>query len=261
MRFQVEALMAHYADPKAFHLALNNLFDLYANRALRFGDHTGIRPMIPTYHLPAPLLRQLEADLERMVTENPGAALALVDDLWQDDYYEVKLTAIIVLGLIPLDDPQPVLDRLNQWIDKRLDLSLLPKLFSVGTRQLQIKFPQSWENYLKTFLESEDPQKVSVGFLGLAEGLNTRQNQNIPALFRLIGPYVRDPQPQNSKELATLLMALAEASPTETGFFLKQILSVTDSPEIKQLVRASLPGFPAEIQDELRPMVIRPRQN
>ena len=259
MRFQVEALMAHYADPKAFHLALSNLFDLYANRALRFGDHTGIRPMIPTYHLPAPLLRQLEADLERIVPEQPDPALALVDELWQDDYYEVKLAAIAVLGLIPLTDPQPVLDRLNQWIDNRLDLSLLPTLFSAGTQQLQLKFPQTWENYLETFLESEDPQKVSVGFLGLAEGLKNHQNQNIPALFRLIGPYVRNPQPQNFKELATLLIALAEASPMETGFFLRQILSVTDSPEIKRLIKDSLAGFPPEIQDELRPMVSRPR--
>jgi hypothetical protein len=259
MRFQVEALMAHYSDPKAFHLALSNLFDLYANRALRFGDHTGIRPMIPTYHLPAPLLRQLELDLERKIHENPDPALALVDELWQDTYYEVKLAAITVLGLIPLADPQPILDRLDQWIDDRLDLSLLPKLFSLGTRQLQNKFPQTWENYLETFLESGDPQKVSVGFLGLAEGLKNRQNQNIPALFRLIGPYVRTPQPQNSRELSTLLMALAEASPAETGFFLRQILSVTDTPEIKRLVKDSLPGFPPEIQEELRPMVIRLR--
>lgn len=259
MRFQVEALMAHYSDPKAFHLALINIFDLYANRALRFGDHTGIRPMIPTYHLPAPLLRQLEMDLERKVHENPDPALALVDELWQDAYYDVKLAAITTLGLIPLTDPQPVLDRLDQWIDDRLDLSLLPKLFSIGTRQLQNKFPQTWEHYLETFLESGDPQKVSVGFLGLAESLKNRQEHNIPALFRLIGPYVRAPQPQNFRELATLLMALAEASPAETGFFLRQILSVTDRPEIKRLVKDSLPGFPPEIQDELRPMVIRSR--
>ena len=103
--------MAHYADPKASHLALTDLFELYANHALRFGDAVGIRPMIPIYHLPPPLMRQLEVDLERIVTEDPQPALALADELWQDIYYEVKQVAIIILGLFPLITPNPC------WID------------------------------------------------------------------------------------------------------------------------------------------------
>lgn len=257
MRFQVEALMAHYADPKAFHLALNDLFELYANHALRFGDSVGIRPMIPMYHLPAPLLRQLEVDLERMVAESSLPALELADELWQDAYYETKLVAIHLLGLYPLESSQPVLDRLDLWITDRLDLSLLPKIFSAGTRQLQNQYPAVWESYLETFLQSEDPQKVSVGFLGLAEGLNNPQFQNLPALFRLVGPHVHDPQPQTLKSLTTLLRSLAKVSPTETGFFLKQILSTAQSPELKRLIKDSLSAFPFEVQDGLKPLVIR----
>ena len=132
LRFQVEALMSDYSDPAAFHLALNNLFELYANRALRFGDSTGLRPMIPLYHLPAPVGRQLEVDLERVVNANPEPALPLADELWQDPHYETKLIAIMLLGFYPLSDPQPILDRLNLWLKPNLDLSLLPKLFSMA---------------------------------------------------------------------------------------------------------------------------------
>ena len=259
LRFQIEALMAHYADPPAFHLALDNLFDLYANRALRFGDSTGLRPMIPMYHLPVPVGRQLEVDLERVVNENPEPALGLADELWPDSYYETKLVAITLLGLYPLTDPQPILERLDQWISPDLDLSLLPNLFSDGTLHLQEKFPEIWEKYLESYLQSDDPQRVAVGFLGLAEGLQNPQFQNLPALFRLISPFVRDPQPATSRELAQLLRALAGVSPTETGYFLRQILSFTDSPEIKRLVSDSLPGFPQEIQKELSPLISRNR--
>jgi hypothetical protein len=257
MRFQVEALMAHYANPETFHLALTDLFELYANHALRFGDAVGIRPMIPIYHLPAPLIRQLEVDLERMVADDPQTALALADELWQDAYYEVKRVAITVLGLYPLEDPQPVLDRLDQWITSQLDLSLLPKIFSSGTRQLQTQYPEVWEEYLETFLQSEDPQRASVGFLGLAEGLNNPQFNNLPALFRLVGPHVREPQAQTLKSLTTLVRALANVSPTETGYFIKQVLSVALSPELKRLVKDSLSAFPPEVQEELKPFLTR----
>ena len=257
MRFQVEALMAHYTEPKAFHLALTDLFELYANHALRFGDAVGIRPMIPIYHLPAPLLRQLEVDLGRVVADNPQPALALTDELWQDIYYEVRKIAITVLGLYPLDDPHAVLDRLDQWITPQLDLSLLPKIFSSGTRQLQNRYPAVWENYLETFLQSEDPQRVSVGFLGLAEGLNNPQFHNLPALFRLVGPHVRDPQPQTLKSLTTLIRSMAKFSPTETGYFIKQVLSVAFSPELKRMIKDSLSAFPSEVQEELKPLITR----
>ncbi|MBG0770679.1 MAG: DNA alkylation repair protein [Anaerolineaceae bacterium] len=259
LRFQVEALMSNYSDPAAFHLALNNLFELYANRALRFGDSTGLRPMIPLYHLPAPVSRQMEVDLERVVSADPEPALPLADELWQDPYYETKLVAIVLLGLYPLTDPKPILDRLENWLKPGLDLSLFPKLFSHGTRHLQKDFPTVWENYLETFLRSDDPEKVSVGFLGLAEGLSDPQFQNLPALFRLISPFVRDPQPATSRELAHLLRSLAGVSPTETGYFLRQILSVTDSPEIKRLVSESLSGFPPELRKDLLPLVSRSR--
>ena len=257
LRFQVEALMSDYSDPAAFHLALNNLFELYANRALRFGDSTGLRPMIPLYHLPAPVGRQLEVDLERVVNANPEPALPLADELWQDPHYETKLVAIMLLGFYPLSDPQPILGRLNLWLKPNLDLSLLPKLFSNGTRQLQKDFPAIWENYLETFLRSDDPEKVAVGFLGLAEGLSDPQFQNLPALFRLISPFVRNPQPETTRELAHLLRALAGVSPTETSYFLRQILSVSDMPEIKRLVNDSLPGFPPEYRNDLLPLVSR----
>lgn len=259
LRFQVEALMADYPEPVTFHLALNNLFELYANRALRFGDSTGLRPMIPMYHLPAPLLRQLDVDLERVVKAEPEPALPLADELWQDSYYETKLVAITLLGLYPFADPQPILDRLSQWLTPDLDLSLFPKLFSNGTRQLQKGFPAVWEDFLITFLQSDDPEKVGVGFLGLAEGLRDPQFQNLPALFRLISPFVHDPQPETSRELAHLLRALAGVSPTETSYFLKQILTVTDSTEIKRLVNDSLSGFPQEFRAELLPLVSRNR--
>lgn len=259
LRFQIEALMAHYADPPGFHLALNNIFELYANRALRFGDSTGLRPMIPMYHLPAPVSRQLAVDLERVVHSDPTPALPLADELWPDQYYETRLVAIMLLGLYPLSDPQPILERLDQWITPNLDLSLLPKLFSNGTSHLQEQYPDVWEKYLETFLQSDDQQRVAVGFLGLAEGLRNPEFQNLPALFRLISPFVRDPQPETTRELTHLLRSLAGVSPTETGYFLRQILSVADSPEIKRLVSESLPGFPQDIQNELLPLISRNR--
>jgi hypothetical protein len=255
LRFQIEGVMHFFASPVEFHQRLRGLFELYANRALKFGDSTGFRPLIPMYHLPKPLTRQLAIDLARIVPEDSEAALQLADELWQDSYYEVKQTAITILGLTPIESPEPVIDRLNAWIDDELDASLVRELFSNGTRQLQVHFVDTWEDYLSTHLESNDLERLSLGIQGLIEGLKNPNFKNLPAIFRLISPFIRDPNPEIVRDLVQLVGALAELSPTETGFFLRQTLSLSKSAETKRLVKQSLSFFPPEIQADLKSII------
>ncbi|MHB1119870.1 MAG: hypothetical protein ACYC11_07390, partial [Bellilinea sp.] len=49
-----------------------------------------------------------------------------------------------------------------------------------------------------------------------------------------------------------LLVQLARRSPTETGYFLRQVMGSNPSPELTRLVRRVLPEFPEEIQNRIR---------
>ncbi len=249
--------MYFFGSPVEFHQRLRGLFELYANRALRFGDSTGFRPLIPMYHLPMPLTRQLVKDLERKVNEDPDAALRLTDELWNDTFYEVKQTAITILGLTPISSPNPVIERLNAWIDEDLDASLVAFLFSTGTRQLQIYYSEAWEEYLSVHLQSDDPELLSLGIQGLIEGLKNPNFKNLPAIFRLVSPFIREPQPDVFRDLVQLIETLAELSPTETGYFLRQMLSLSESPETARLVKQCLPFFTPAIQTDLKAVILK----
>ena len=64
LRFQIDELMHNFASPPEFHRNLRDLFSLYANRTLRYGDSTEVKPLIPMYNLPTPVIRQLQTDLD-----------------------------------------------------------------------------------------------------------------------------------------------------------------------------------------------------
>lgn len=252
LRFQIEALMKHFQSPPNFHRHLRNLFSLYANRALRSGDTTALKPLEPRYQLPQPVLRQLELDLQPHIKADPQSALELADELWQDNYFEIQQTAIIILNLVPANSSEPILERLNKWLTPGLDKTLTSFLLSAGTRVLQLSFPDSWETFIETLLRSNDRKTIAQGIQGLTEGMKRTAFKNLPAVFRLVSPFIRNPDSAYRRELEALVQALADRWPTETAYFLKQALSISESPETARLVKKTLSFFNDNLQEDLR---------
>lgn len=244
--------MAFFSSPLQFHQKLVGLFSLYANYALRFGDSATNRPLISTYNLPHPVMRQLKVDLKSLIEAGPQAALAVADQLWQDEYYEIKHIAIWIIGTVSCDDPQFILERLRLWLQPGEDQVIKKELVSIGTRSLQAEFPEAWETFIMRLLSSKEPEMAALGIQTLAEGSKSPNFKNLPAIFRLASPFIRDPHMAYTRDLEALIETLAGLSPTETAYFLKQILSVSVSRETSRLIKNSLPAFPEEIQRDLK---------
>jgi hypothetical protein len=252
LRFQILGLMATFDTPLEFHQKLRGLFSLYANYALRFGENIPARPLISMYHLPHPVMRQLTLDLIPHIAKDPQGALAVADELWGDEYYEVRHVAIRILGALPLDDPQPVLERVQRWLTPELDQVLRSDLFTFGTCSLQEAYPEAWEALILSLLTQTEPKKVALGIQGLSEGAKSPNFTNLPTLFRLASPFIRSPHSAYTRDLEDLIEAMAQLSPNETAYFLKQILAVSTSPETSRLVKNCLSAFPEEIQADLK---------
>jgi hypothetical protein len=252
LRYQINGLMANFSSPVEFHQKLQGIFSLYANYALRKNTPAPARPLIPMYHLPHPVLRQLNADLKPRIIADPAEALAVADELWMDDYYEVKHTAIYIIGNLPLENPDTILDRVQLWLTPDLDQVLKLDLLSVGTRPLQNSFPDEWESLILALLSQSEPEMIALGIEALTEGLKQPNFQNLPVVFRLASPFLREPHSAFTRDLKSLIDTLARYSPKETGFFLKQTLSVSTSPETTRLIKECLPSFPEEVQTNLR---------
>lgn len=252
LRHQIQDIIAVFDAPVAFHQALRGLFSLYANYSLRFGETAPIRPLIQMYHLPHPVTRQLNLDLQPRITADPPAALALADELWNDPYYEIKQTAIVIIGSIPPDDPQVIIDRLKLWLTPDLDQVLKADLLSTGTRALQESFPQAWETLVLSLLSKTDPAMNALGIQALVAGAKRPNFQNLPSVYRLASPFIRDPQTAFIRDLEALIETLVAISPQETGFFLRQTLALSISPETPRLIKNCLASFPEEIQADLK---------
>lgn len=252
LSFQIAALLPSFESPEEFHKKLKGLFSLYANRALRRREQPGIPLLIPAYHLPNPVMRQLKTELTPVVAGNPQAALALADVLWRDETFEVRQAAIFILGQTPVAEPDPIFSRLNQWLTPDLEPSLKEELLESGTQSLQSKFSKRWEAWIKSLLTHKNPQWITIGLIGLRKGLKLSPGNKIPTILRLVSPFIRDPQPEIMNELKRMLEALSQHAPTETGYFLKQALSLSNSARTARLVRGCLPAFPDEIQKELQ---------
>ncbi len=252
LRFQIQGVIAFFDSPLQFHQKLVGLFSLYATSALRYGESASNHPLIATYNLPHPVMRQLKVDLKSHIEADPQAALAITDQLWQDDYYEIKHTAIWILGAIFWDDAQPILDRLRLWLQPGEDQVIKKELVSIGARSLQSDFPEAWETFIMSLLSNKKAEMTALGIRTLAEGSKSPNFKNLPAIFRLASPFIRDPHMAYTRDLEDLIETLADLSPKETAYFLKQILSVSVSRETSRLIKNSLSAFPKEIQSDLK---------
>ncbi len=252
LKFTINELMTFFDQPAEFLRRLQDLFSHYANRHLHFGDESPTRPLIPVYNLPLPITRQLNLDLGRQCEKNPEAALHLADELWKDNHMEIKQTAIHILSDVPVTEPDSIISRISSWITPKLNKKLISQLFSTGTQKLQENFQEEWEKFIVSFLKEEKPEMIALGLKGLSEGLKNPNFKNLPAVFRLVSPFIRDPHPDYHQSLVQLTSRLIQRSPTETALFLKQMLALSRSSATSQVIKDCLHLFPEELRQELR---------
>lgn len=249
---QIEEVLIDFTNPVAFHRHLQGLFSLYANRTLQIGQSPEPAPMMPRYHLPQPLKRQLQMAIRPYLEKDPQTALEVADELWKDNFFEVKQFAIVILGNISVESPDPIIKRLESWMSPELDDRLKSELMSDGTAKLQKNFPSTWEKLIQSLLDQKDPKMIGLGIQGLIEGLKRTKFENFPLVFRLVSPVIQKPHAVNMEKLEDLIRTLIHQSPTETAFFLKQTLSLSQSNETKRLLKRCLPLLPEKDRQELK---------
>jgi len=256
LRFQIADVIEFFDTPKAFHRELENLFGFYEYRTLRKGGTIQSEPMIPSFHLPNPVLRQLKLDVKSLIISNPQNSFALCDELWQSQYYEIRQVAIHILGTVSAQEPKPILDRLEAWLKPDLDPFLKSELLANGTKSFLSEFPEKWDSFLTKYLDHDNPRMKALGLQGFSEPLKQKTYSNLPTIFRNISPIIQEPEFELVTALRDLFEALIEHSPQETAFFLRQNLSVTDSSLTHRLVKQCLPLFPKTTQEQLKEVLV-----
>ncbi len=256
LKTQLEGLSRQFSRPVDFVESLRNILDQYSDRTYRPGQAVQPAPSADRFQVPNIVIRQLELAIQSWASQTPQYGLEIADRLWTESKYEMRLAGIMILGALPPEQIQEVQTRLAQWGEPQENWIYLDTLFTQGTKRIRKDNPTLWLDQIKTWIYSGDTSKYKLGLEALLPFIRDPAFENMPVIFNLItGPLQEQPKTLQ-RELTDVLAELAKKSPTETAYFLRQILSLSSKPDLVRLVRRCLPGFPEETQNKLRSVLL-----
>lgn len=252
LRASAAELVDRFHDPEAFVRALNDLLEAYADRTRRPGQAGAPPPILPTYRVPPPVLREVLRAIETEIAGHPEGALALADALWAEATMETRLLAARVLGRVPPSRPHGVLERVQKWAQAGEEDRLLDVLLDESVAGVRSQEPGAFQTVIRRWLSSAAAETRALGLRALSALANDPSFENLPVIFGMLTPIAAFDEPHLRPYLLQVVRALAERTPRETGYFLKQSLSAGRESTAGWLIRKSLDLYPTDLQTALR---------
>lgn len=238
LRFQLAELFTHIGQPERFAAGLNDLLEFYSDRIYRPGQEAPALSMLPQYRPHPAVMRALELDLVEATRNAPLAdKWVLVDTLLGDAHLEPRLLGVHLLAHLPTDPPEPLLERINRSASGRDDATFLRALLEKGAASLRRQKSSLWINFIKGLLASPAPVSHIAALRAMVETARDPEFKNLPAIFDIAGSLMTAPPPDLQGNLLSLLQTLDERSPSETRYFLRQMLSATNDPAGLRIIR------------------------
>ena len=250
LKTQAARLAENFSEPQVFVRALNGLLDHYTNRTIRAAQ-TAQRLSLPTYHTPAPVLRQILSEMASLPDSKPGEAVALTETLWDAGTLESRLLATSLLGRIPLTHALHLIARLPDWLVESTDKKVRTALLTDGFTRLRRENPEALFILLEDWLKSPRPATQVWGLQALIPILKDPHFENLPAIFRIVRPAFLSAGPLTQVDLQTCLATLEQVSLTETLAFLRDITRGYPPALMLRTLRRILPGLSPEMQTGL----------
>jgi len=255
LRQRCAAIADHFDQPDVVVSDMHALFSLYADRTHRAGQTGEPPPLLLSYNVPKPVLRQLLIEIRPRVITNRTAAFQLCDLLWREEYYEMRLLATQVLGLIAPLPPDPILDRVVWWIKSTPDEQFQRVILEQALNSLRAENPERLITQTNEWLADPDIKVIKMGLMAINPLITSSEYPNIPTFYRLVSPYVRSLPSPLRENVREIIESLAKRSPKETAHFLRQHLMITDNQDAAWLTRQCIELFPTELQESLRSLL------
>ncbi len=248
-----------FEQPEVFISKLHKFLNSYADRTHRPGQ-TGIpAPLLESYNVPKPVIRQVLLDIKPKASQNSPSAYQLCDALWEEPYYEMRYLCASLLGMISPQPPDPVLDRVNSWSRGLSDLQLINVLFDKGLNRVRSEVPQVLIEQIDRWLEDNSLSVKRLGLQALIPLIRSASYENIPIFYRQIAPIARELPPLLRTDMRTVIKELAIRSPVETAHLLRQQITQSNSSDAAWLTRQNLKHFPPEVRNSLQELVRLPQ--
>lgn len=252
LKSQISGLVDSYQDPQAFSQAFHKLLGFYHRYSHRPNADAIPKTFMRTYDLPDQVVRQVELGLKQPAQDAPEATLALVRFFWQEPYFESRDMATFLLGQLPINYAGTVKETIFEWLSKTVDRAVVQSIFSKATATLQSQEPSEWEDLVNQLLSHPEEKFQNYGLYAVAMIIEKRSLVDLPVLFKMLRPFIQVGSEALQTNLSKALKALAESTPHETAYLLKQVLADTPGAAIERRMRSYLSFFPEETATSLQ---------
>lgn len=252
LKIQISQLIDNFDSPKDFVTSLKDFFEFYSDRTRKLGRGNHISSLTRSFKVPFQVSRQLERSLQPVVSEKPDQSLAIVDQLFQENWLECRTLAFSILGWIPPDPPELILERINNWHDELIQDRILNASLSKAIRRLWLEKPDVFFYNLESWLTSKKNEFQRLGLRILPSLIDDSEFIYIPRLFNVLTPFIRKVVLVPDSDLTEIIHALAHRSPQETAYFLRRNLTLSENPGVYSLIRQSLDAFPVDVRKDLQ---------
>jgi hypothetical protein len=254
LKKQTAQLADLFNRPEDFVRGLHGMLEFYVNRTMRDSGAVAPSSVLETYRTPPAILKQIENEIGPLAASNPDNALDLADHLWDEGWLEMRLLAATLLGKLPPQE-QRLLPRLTAWTNQVRDSSVRAALLTTSLTRLRLETPERFLVLVGEWLNPERQRMWSNGIQALLPLIRDPEFNNLPPVFDILAHVVETAPGTLQNDLADVLNALYDDSPTETIHFLRQVLTESDSPMTATTLRRIFPLLPFELAEAVRDLV------
>jgi hypothetical protein len=249
---QIKAFSSTFDRPEIFATNLIALLELYSDRTYQAGYEVPPSSKMISYRVPSVVMRALELEFRQLAKKQPKDALLVADQLWSGHKLELRQLGISLLGFVPLELSNQVMERIEIWAPSCSDRFLLEDLLTKSNSQILQEKPALWIEKSRKWLSSRDSKLILLGVKSLEPLLSTENFNDLPQIIDSIHSLVVNLKVDVFPEVLHLFEILIQKHPTETVVFLKQIIFESPVSATLRLIRKILPSLPNTVQVSIR---------
>ena len=252
LRIELNDLLWNFTDPPAFRNTLLDLLEKFAYTAYRSESRTRSVSSRPQLQVSLILLREMDLVLIPAIREQPEAALAICDLLWNDENIDVCLIASHMLGEIPLEHAELVLDRAGEWALAGVRHMTARTLLKNASALIMRSDPETLLRKVRRWYVDPREEQNFLCLEGMTILAEDRSFENLPAIFTLLEALMGEATMATQNSLEELFLVLYVRTPNETVYVIRQCLK--DKPNItaQRVIRHIIPELDEKVQKSLR---------
>ncbi len=252
LRVELNDLLWNFTDPPAFRRTLLDLLEKFAYTAYRSESKTQSVSIRPQLQVSLILLREMDLVLIPAIREQPQAALAICDLLWNDENIDVCLIASRMLGEIPLEHADLVLDRAGEWALQGVRHMTARTLLKNACSLIMRHDPEILLRKVRRWYVDPREEQNFLCLEGMAILVEDRSFENLPAIFTLVEALMGEATAATQKSLEELFLVLYQRTPNETVYVIRQCLQNKPNITAQRVIRHVIPSFAEDVSKSLK---------